>query len=521
MLLTLNPPIHHGFNNPHEYKSPTNSTPSRYPSPPRAIDDYPSRSPERRSMNTSHRGLPPPAGLTLPPPERSASSSQANSTNQLTTIQPISQPVQLPPAPQLQWQSGSTDDSMRNWLQAKTEEDRRKQEEERTKQETLRLDQRKIEQNMLREAIQGGVPPHMVPFIFTGISGANSAGMSSELLQQFFGQSQHSQSQQQQQQPPTQAQQMSPDVRRNDRMIPPNPYGSQAAIPAAATPQALHSQQFVRAQPSTLQGAPTSAPRPPHQSPGMSRLTSGEMQIQPPAPGAQYQTHPLQQTQTLPAETAVPQHHTPQQNSSPIYFHHYIPPNQQSGGSNQPSTPSTKNESPSFQHTASHLRSEYQNSPKKRKAQGAHQAAPAPTTSPSFSQHSSTGTPPGSRRNTIVTNAPAGSVAGDNAHSRRRSNTSSRGGDDRGPLPRRPSEISTSNRDPGSSPGPANSRQPSNHYHGSSGPGPTNAVDEERSDRSDRPHHGQHSMQMMYAHPDGEASRRPVGSERERLPNRD
>ncbi|KAJ6167051.1 hypothetical protein N7470_002498 [Penicillium chermesinum] len=55
-----------------------------------------------------------------------------------------------------------------------SEEDRQAQQEEKTRQETLRLEQRKIEHAMLRDATNYGVPPHMIPCIFTGIGGNNS-----------------------------------------------------------------------------------------------------------------------------------------------------------------------------------------------------------------------------------------------------------------------------------------------------------------------------------------------------------
>jgi hypothetical protein len=55
---------------------------------------------------------------------------------------------------------------MRNWLQAKVEEDKRRREEERTRQESLRLEQRKVEMDMLCTSLQGGIPPAMIPLIF-------------------------------------------------------------------------------------------------------------------------------------------------------------------------------------------------------------------------------------------------------------------------------------------------------------------------------------------------------------------
>lgn len=79
----------------------------------------------------------------------------------------------LPPPP-----TSGQDGNLQSWLQAKSEEDRRaqeeakmRQEEEKTQQETLRLEQRKLELEILKEAGKQGVPPDMIPFIFTGING--------------------------------------------------------------------------------------------------------------------------------------------------------------------------------------------------------------------------------------------------------------------------------------------------------------------------------------------------------------
>ncbi|KAJ9667797.1 hypothetical protein H2201_001983 [Coniosporium apollinis] len=116
------------------------------------------------------------------------------------------------PAPPSQWQGA--EESMRNWLMAKAEEEKRKQEEERTRQEGLRLEQRKIEQTMLRDSMSGGVPPHLVPMIFAGIGGGNLANISIDWLQQYAAQLQAAQ----QQQVIVQSQ-SSPDSRRDQRMI--------------------------------------------------------------------------------------------------------------------------------------------------------------------------------------------------------------------------------------------------------------------------------------------------------------
>src|SRR5690606_2626851 len=65
-----------------------------------------------------------------------------------------------------QWKG--SDETLRSWLDAKIEEDRRIAEEEKTKQEGLKLETRKIELEMMKEALRGGVTPSMVPFLFAG-----------------------------------------------------------------------------------------------------------------------------------------------------------------------------------------------------------------------------------------------------------------------------------------------------------------------------------------------------------------
>ena len=61
------------------------------------------------------------------------------------------------------------------WLHAKIEEERRRQEEEKTHRAKVVLEQRRIEQSILSDALDAGVPPNMVPLIFNGIytTGAN------------------------------------------------------------------------------------------------------------------------------------------------------------------------------------------------------------------------------------------------------------------------------------------------------------------------------------------------------------
>lgn len=188
-----------------------------------------------------------------------------------------------------------------------------------------------------------------------------------------------------------------------------------------------------RTQQPTLQAAPppTSAPRTQQAAP-LSRLNTGELQIQPPPAGPSGLQlpgqHPLQQAQSA--------QQSDQPSSSPtISFHHWVPPNTQAGGKDPP-TPSGKSqhESPYSQTQSSHLRSEYTSSPKKRKATGSHQPAPPPTsnppdTSPSFS-HTSSGSTSGRRR----------------GHSRQRSDASSRAMQDQSGMRHRQPDRTESGR---------------------------------------------------------------------------
>lgn len=426
MLLTLKPTAQNGFGSggPHAYPSPLPTSTTSYFSPQghtSSLPPLPDKTPRR--MSTPHRGLPPPAAMTLPNPDRGSSTSTLSMG-------------QLPAAPS-SWQGA--DESMRNWLRAKSEEDRRKQEEEKTRQESLRLEQRKIEQNMLRESLSGGVPPHMVPMVFAGIGGANMANASLEWTQHYmaqlsFQQQQQAQLQQQQQQQQQQLQQQQqvqsqarpePEQSQNTRLIAgpqPNPYGpqqlqqTQQPTPGQqhtpqtqSTPSAgfVPSYQVTRNPQPALQAAPpTSAPRitPASSSSTLPRLNTVDMQIQPPP------------TAPLPGQHAIPQsQNSPQQDQqSQLHFHHWVPPNTQAA--KDPPTPSTKSthESPFSHNASSHLRSEYQHSPKKRKTTGSHPSGGSSNvaeTSPPFSQTSSTSTS-GRRR----------------GHSRQRSDTSSRAG---------------------------------------------------------------------------------------------
>ncbi|KAJ5093081.1 hypothetical protein N7456_008942 [Penicillium angulare] len=149
MLLTLQPQYTDGEFN--EYTT----IQTTHPTPRSSWSEY--CGPDTAPMESAGKELPPPSTLVQPQPQPAM-------------------PVSLPPAPQL-WQGT---EAMQQWLVAKAEDDRRIQEEERTRQESLRLDQRKVEQSILFESLRAGVPPPLVPLIFTGMNQSN--GVSTQLL---------------------------------------------------------------------------------------------------------------------------------------------------------------------------------------------------------------------------------------------------------------------------------------------------------------------------------------------------
>ncbi|CAG8982118.1 hypothetical protein HYALB_00003210 [Hymenoscyphus albidus] len=424
MLLTIKQPTHQGYKSFHDYTPPTPPSTSRFSPVTASTGSFPSFSSSNKSlplpsgtqsitqpMSTPHRGLPPPAAMTLAQaPQPPSSMNQASLSHA-----PLSQPMGHLPAPPQQWQGA--EESMREWLHAKAEEEKRRQEEEKTRQESLRLEQRKIEHDMLKTCLNSNIPPHMVPMVFAGMGGGNSANASMEWAQHYMAQAHQSQQQHPQQAQLLPSQQTSPEQSQRHEgrahsqsfsgqpqsmtlpSTPIGPPGSQQTAgfqPSYQLSPNSRSRQIAQPQATTNRAPPTSH---------LPRLNTGEMHIQQPPQGLGMQMvpgsigHPLQQTQS--AQQQEPQ-------SSPsIYFHHWQPPTSQAvtSSGNQPTTPSGK-------HPTS--------SPKKRKVTGPQQPAPPPTsqpqyTSPPFSQtRSST---PSSRRR---------------GHSRQRSDLSARGLDSYG-----------------------------------------------------------------------------------------
>ncbi|KAI1083859.1 hypothetical protein F5B20DRAFT_576790 [Whalleya microplaca] len=386
MMLTAKQPVHYGYRPVHDLPTPPRT------SPPVTVQDSSQKplaalsqkqSPSVKPMSAPHRGLPLPAAMTLPqppppapgPPHPSAQGPPIHSQGP-PVPSPHSQALGALPAPP---QYQGSEDSMRNWLVAKAEEERRKQEEERTRQETLRLEQRRLEYDMLRTSLDRGIPPPMVPVVFAGMSGGTLSQTALEWAQQYLMPQQTHPAQIMPPQGP-----LSPEARRESQQ-----YGGQGAGPGTQASfvsyQGPGSPTRPRAHTLSMGGAVGR----PLGSSTLPRLTTGEGSTGP--PGILHPAHALAQQ----PQAAPPQ----QETSSPsIYFHHWQPPNTQ-GGSNQPGTPSV-------------------DSPKKRKATGPQPAAPPPAgqtrfRSPPFGQHGGQST---------LSNPPSGRRRG---HSRQRSDISS------------------------------------------------------------------------------------------------
>ncbi|CAM1503975.1 Fc.00g015660.m01.CDS01 [Cosmosporella sp. VM-42] len=359
-MLTVKQPPTYGYKSVHDLPTPPSTS---RPSPPliyqehthKALPVIPRNSPPSQPMSAPHRGLPPPAAMALPPqqppttgapppahhapppPPPPPSLTQSHQSHQ--GHQQRDSWGQLP-APPHQWQGA--EDSMRNWLQARAEEDKRRQEEEKTRQESLRLEQRKIEMDMLRTSLSGGIPPAMVPLVFAGMgSGGVLPQAALEWAQQFMPPSQTHHPQLMPPQP------ISPEHQRDQHAqthgqhygIPPVQGGPPpAAYAYPGSPTRPRGQTVIgtmgrpMAQISNLPSLNTNIPQPSHGVPSMAH-----QQMQQAQPGQQES----------------------QQSSPSIYFHHWQPPTSQaSSSSNRPGTPSGE-------------------TPRKRKATGQH--APSPT----------------------------------------------------------------------------------------------------------------------------------------------
>lgn len=367
MLLTIKQPAHQGYTSSHDYTPLTPPSTARFTptitstgssyitiSGTNKFPPLTARKSTPKTMSTPHRGLPPPAAMTLPQPSQQPPPIGQPILSQASLTQPMGQL----PAPPQQWQGA--EESMRNWLLAKTEEDKRKQEEEKTRQESLRLEQRRIEQDMLRTSLNGGIPPYMIPMVFAGMGGGNLPNASLEWAQHYMAQAHHLQQQQQVQQQqqllPSQAQTTPEQAPRRESRAHSQSFGSQqqpVPITLPSTPVGpVGTQQPAGFLPS-YQMSPASRSRhnaqvqgtivrPPPPTSHLPRLNTGELLIQPPPPGPPMPILPGQSAHPLQQSQSVQQQET--QSSPSIYFHHWQPPTSQAGtiSGNQPATPSGK-----------------------------------------------------------------------------------------------------------------------------------------------------------------------------------
>lgn len=340
MMLTIKQPVHYGYRTVHELPTPPRS------SPPVVAQDFIQKplsassqkhSPSAQPMTAPHRGLPLPAAITLPQPPPAPS--QAH--------QPAPGPSlhsQAPPGPSAHGQTlgalpapppwQGSDDSMKTWLIAKTEEEKRRQEEEKTRQESLRLEQRKIEHDMLRTSLDRGIPPPMIPVVFAGMGGGTLPQAALEFAQQYLM--------------PHQAHQIlpaqgpvSPEHRRDSQQY--GGFSGSVGVPSTPGSGPAGQAGFLPYQGPSSPTRPRAHTLGPASSVGrqlegssLPRLRTSDM---PAGPSA---------TPSYPAHVLGPQQQQPpaqQQEQSPsIYFHHWTPPTSQAS-SNQPGTPSGSSKS--------------------------------------------------------------------------------------------------------------------------------------------------------------------------------
>ncbi|PHH59927.1 hypothetical protein CDD81_2358 [Ophiocordyceps australis] len=363
MLTLKQPPSStYGYRSVHDLPTPPSTS---RPSPPLTYQEGAyskssalsrGHSPIGHLMSAPHRGLPPPAAMALhaqqpaptgvPPLAHHGQPSAALSHG----VHAAQQWSALPPPPQ-QWQGA--EESMRNWLLAKAEEEKTRQEEEKTRQESLRLEQRRVEMDMLRASLGGGIPPPMVPLVFAGMAGGSLPQAALDWAQQFM---QHAAHGSVAQLPPPQRQH-SPDHHQREGHAhylgassnpPPGPvaYGPYPASPARPRGQ-------------TVTGA-------------IGRQPSIAAQAAQPSTAQMASYH-----QPPPPQVAAQQEPSPS-----IYFHHWQPPSSHGGGSsNRPGTPSGESQR------------------KRRSAALSHQPSSEPRlrSPPAFIQSSLSNPPPGRR----------------------------------------------------------------------------------------------------------------------------
>jgi hypothetical protein len=338
MLLTSKQQAaHQGYKPVHEYLPPTPPTTSRFsPAPTNAGLTFPQSISAHTSilqeqMSTPHRGLPPPAAMTLPP----GPSSMGQPPQLGQSLGP------LPPPPQ--WQGHGGEEAMRSWLMAKAEEEKRRAEEERTKQESLRLEQRRVDHQMLERSLNAQMPVAMIPLLFAGGSGPAVEAAHNYVAHM------NQMHQVQQQQHQQQALPAPPSESRRESFY----GGSQHQHPAPAPPHTVRatgqqpqSAGFIQSYPQSPSRSRPQFPQPPPFSrlpaaADLPKINTGDP-YQQSAQGTSVMHAP-------PGQSAHSLQHGPGTNpaqqetqSSPLFIHHWQPPSSQAGssGANQPSTPS-------------------------------------------------------------------------------------------------------------------------------------------------------------------------------------
>jgi hypothetical protein len=339
-MLTIKQPVHYGFKSVHDLPTPPSTS---RPSPPLVFQDFVQKkplpavprsiSPPGQPMSAPHRGLPPPAAMTLAqPPAQGATSHPVPPPGP-----PLGQappPPPQPPQSQLlgqlpappQWQG--SEEPMKAWLMAKAEEEKRKAEEERTRQETLRLEQRRTEHDILRTSLQGGIPPPMVPMVFAGMGGGNLPQAALEMAQQFM----YSQAQQAAPQQLLAGGPVSPDHRRDSQAQAYVQYTGSVGVPStpgsAQAPQSAFMGGYPGS-PTRARGFSVGAPA------GRPVLSSNLPTLNTNVPGGPGTQSAMQSHPGISSAQQEPQP------SPSIYFHHWQPPTSQTSqsSSNHPGTP--------------------------------------------------------------------------------------------------------------------------------------------------------------------------------------
>ena len=333
-MLTISQPANYGYRSVHDLPTPPStsrfSPPITFQEPRKRLPNLSEGGASQKPMSAPHRGLPPPAAMAFPQPSHQSSGPAAPSLHpspsgpSLGQSQPPPPPAQgeiyaqFPAAPS--WQQVS-EESMRAYLAAKAEEEKRRQEEEKTRQARLRVEQRRIEQDMLQSSLQGGIPPPMVPVVFAGMVGGVLPQAAIDWAHQFV----YAQSQQSHTPALLPAGQISASPRRDSQAQGYGPYTGSAGVPSTPGSAQGPATGYMPAYP----GSPT-RPRgqsmsawPPRQPPGSSQHLPSLNTTFPGRAGGE----------GPPTQPGVPsaQQRDPQPSPS-IYFHHWQPPTSQGSG---------------------------------------------------------------------------------------------------------------------------------------------------------------------------------------------